>query len=156
MWAAKILAAALTGAYATGLIPTSGQVAQVAGIAATILAYLGFTVIRARQAVVMLFLLVMVTHGAMACSGSQKAAESSLWSCTESAVEKQLEPTVLNILTSGVANWKEQLAAFARAFGGDEIDCAVSFARALLSAKQGGPTENAAAIARANEYLGGR
>lgn len=44
VWAAKLLAAALTGAYATGLIPTSGQAAQVAAIVASALGYLGFVV----------------------------------------------------------------------------------------------------------------
>lgn len=48
MWAGKIVAAALTGAYATGLIPTAGPVTQAAAIVATALGYLGFAVARTR------------------------------------------------------------------------------------------------------------
>ena len=49
MWAAKILAALLTAAYATGLIPTDGTVAKIAAMVATALGFLGFAVVKAKQ-----------------------------------------------------------------------------------------------------------
>jgi hypothetical protein len=149
-----LVALFLTAAYASGLIPTDGTWAKIGAIVATVLTALGYTVSRTMiKTAAMLLLFVMVAHGSMACSGSQKAAETSLWSCTETAAVKDLEGTALNILTSGVSNWKQQLLALASAFGNAELDCAVSFARAVLASKVGGPNE---AIARANEFLAER
>jgi hypothetical protein len=148
-----LVALFLTAAYASGLIPTDGTWAKIGAIVATVLTALGYTVSRTMIKTAAMLLFVMVSHGSMACSGSQKAAETSLWSCTETAAVKDLEGTALNILTSGVSNWKQQLLALAGAFGNAELDCAVSFARAVLASKVGGPS---AAVARANEFLAER
>lgn len=50
MWAAKLTAALLTAAYLSGLIPTDGAAAKLAGTAATMLGFLGFTVMKSTKA----------------------------------------------------------------------------------------------------------
>lgn len=91
------------------------------------------------------------------CTAAQKAAAKTLATCSEGALEKALEPTVLSILENGppdgAASWNVQLAALAAQFAPGEIDCVVTFVKAVMVGKVGGATDNSAAISRADEWL---
>ena len=101
--------------------------------------------------------LVLIAVGA--CGAATKPILHQLASCTESAVAKELQPTVQSILENGGRTWKQQLDALAVSFGEDELGCAVAAAEQFFSTKAGAaplsPANDpaAAAAARAREYL---
>ena len=122
VWIAKLLAAALTGAYLTGLIPTSGTAAEIAGVAATMLGYLGFAVVRSMGAplavhvldtpappnkqsgrismtlvALLAFLAVAACSLSMSCTAAQKKAVSDFGHCEETAAVKDLEGPIKSI-----------------------------------------------------------
>lgn len=96
----KVAAIALTALFASGVIPTSGPVATVAAIAATMLGALGYTVARsfvkaAGAAVLALALLAGGTQ--TACGATSKAALGDAVDCTTAdrvKLEGQFGPTV--------------------------------------------------------------
>jgi hypothetical protein len=85
----KVAALVLTALFASGAIPTSGPLATVTAIAATMLGALGYTVSRAfvKNAAVALLVIGLAFGAAStltACTAAQRSAvESALWKCTD-------------------------------------------------------------------------
>lgn len=100
----KIAAFALTALFSSGAIPTTGPVATVTAIAATMLGALGYTVSRTlvKNASVILFLFALgVAANMIACGATSKAAGKTALAdavdCTapdRAALEAQFGPTV--------------------------------------------------------------
>lgn len=76
LWAGKILAATLSVLYLSGVIPTSGPIAEIAGMVGSVLLYFGFAVYRTKMAsaATMLVLVVMLAHTA-GCGASARQRE---------------------------------------------------------------------------------
>lgn len=108
----KVAAFALTALFASGVIPTSGTVAQVAAIAATMLGALGYTVSRTlvKNATVILFLFALgIAAGSMACGATTKKVETGAVAaaveCTapdRAKLEAQFGPTVEQALQRAI------------------------------------------------------
>ncbi len=99
----KITAFVLTALFASGVIPTSGPVAQVAAITATMLGALGYTVSRTlvKNASVILLLIVIGLSLSTSCGATSKAIGQGVLAdtvdCTTSdrvKLEQQFGPTV--------------------------------------------------------------
>ncbi|HEX6022571.1 MAG TPA: hypothetical protein VFZ00_11290 [Solirubrobacter sp.] len=101
----KVAAFALTALFAGGVIPTSGPVAQVAAIAATMLGALGYTVgrslVKAASAALILMALGTGVASMTACGSTSKAAGKDVLSaavdCTapdRAKLEAQIGPTI--------------------------------------------------------------
>lgn len=121
----KILAFVLTALYASGVVPTSGPLAQAMAIGATILGALGYTVARTmlktksplipaqvvevpaknpqsgRVRLTMLAVIALAAVAAcslsMSCTAAQKKAVSDFGHCEETAAVKDLEGPIKSI-----------------------------------------------------------
>jgi hypothetical protein len=90
----------------------------------------------------------------MSCGASQKASLKNLATCTELAAVKDLTPTVESIIASGVSSWQAQLDALGKAFGIDELACAVTAAQQFFASRLGaGSDGDATAEQRASTWL---
>lgn len=108
----KIAAFALTALFASGAIPTTGPVATVTAIAATMLGALGYTVSRTlvkNASVILLLLVVGLAVSASACGATSKAAGKTALvdavDCTapdRAALEAQFGPTVEQALQRAI------------------------------------------------------
>lgn len=86
-WAAKILAALLTAAYGTGLIPTTGVVAQIASMACVMLGYAGYVVLK-KAAPMLLVALLAFTLTTTACGANKQAIAHAEFGCLKLVLPK--------------------------------------------------------------------
>jgi hypothetical protein len=100
----KIAAFALTALFASGVIPTSGPVAQVAAITATMLGALGYTVSRTlvkNATVIMMLIIIGMSLSTVSCGATSKSAGKAVLAdvvdCTTAdrlKLEEQFGPVV--------------------------------------------------------------
>ena len=181
MWLAKGLAALLTGAYLTGLIPTSGTAAEIAGVVATMLGYLGFAVVRSKAAPVagqaldatpaskqsgrvsMTLVALLALAGVASCAWFQRAGttvEADAIDCakqnlgqTVTAAGLTILADVMQIVQAGANGWKQALDNLAAQYGSDAVQCAANDVLQALKHAEG--SGNAEAMQRAQQYTAG-
>lgn len=173
----KVAAFALTALFASGVIPTTGTVATITAIAATMLGALGYTVSRTfiKVAAVLALVVLALGSGSMLCacsSASLKAdvtkAEHAIVDCTKLDAP-QLEAALLQVavdavtytLKLGHVDWPA-LEATAENDGSDIATCAFVEYQAAQSTTVSrvanaapAPDPSAAAVARLRGKLGG-
>jgi hypothetical protein len=149
----NLLAILLTYLFSTGTIPTSGPVAQVAAIAATLLTALGYTVARTSvknnaipgarvvrsAATVGLGFLMALSIGSIALSQSGCATATAIGACTVSTLEGSGSggQPVLNQVEADLlsAQYLAALESTAIAVGDAVVNCALTAIRDLTAAE---------------------
>ena len=88
----KVAAFALTALFASGVIPTSGPIAQVAAIAATMLGALGYTVARSfvKAAGAGVLAIALLAGGTQTACGGSQASRSATISSVDSGVRSMV------------------------------------------------------------------